>query len=199
MTILTSTFEFVANNWQSFIASIVASLIATGIVAILLIKIFRVPNFDLHLDYIQEKKTEQGISLPVLDISVVNKKIWIGFSNEGIYFGLFIPKEFVSSKELFLITSRGMERWFVDPRGKEIFNINKTEYLLYRGVVNLPVHSDSRTHFLRITGSFNNDKTVRICYYFETPYGRFPTFLRFGKRIISAESGKLPYAEIGFD
>ena len=199
MIILTSKFEFLADNWESFITSIVASLIATGIVAILLIKIFRVPNFGLHLDYIREKKTEKGISLPVLDISVVNKKIWVGFSNEEIYFGLFIPKEFVSSKEFFLITTRGMEKWSVDPRGKEIFNINKDEYFLYRGVVNLPVHSNSRTHFLRIAGHFNNDKNIRIYYYFETPYGRFPTFLRFGMRKISAESGKLTYSEIVFN
>lgn len=199
MTICESMFEFVANNWQSFITSITASIIATGIAAILLIMIFRVPNFNLHLDYIREKYTEKGISLPVLDVSIVNKKFWIGFSNEEIYFGLFIPKCFVITKKFLLITTKGAEPWILDPRSKKILNINNTEYFLYRGVINLPVHSKSRTHFLRIVGNFESDKTVRIFYYFETPYGRFPSFLKFGKRVRTAESGKLPYSEIGFD
>ena len=199
MAIFDSILQFVINNWQSFITNIVAGLILAILVALFLVMIYRVPNFTLHLDYIPKKKTEKGISLPVLDISIFNKKLWIGFGKEDINFGLYIPIDFIIDKELHLMTTKGLVKWNVDTRGKKIFSINKEQYYLYRGVILMPVAARARTHFLRIIGNFDKDTTAKICYYFETLNYRFPPSLKFGKRTETAESGKLPCAEVKFN
>ena len=186
---------FWVDNWQTLIISIIASVIATGLVALLLVYLFRVPNFALHLDYIPQKTTGKGVSLPVLDVSIVNKKHFIGFGAGEVNFGLFVPVSFIIDKKLFLITIDGQKEWPVDTRGKDEFTIKNEKYFLYRGVVHMAVHPDSRTHFLRIAGSFIKGNRLKIYYYFETPYGRFPKFLKFGERIKTAVSGKLPYSE----
>ncbi|MBI1754878.1 hypothetical protein HYR65_01175 [Candidatus Azambacteria bacterium] len=63
------------------------------------IKVFRTPRLELHLDYIPQKTTLNGISLPILDISVLNKKWWVGFGKEDVSFGLFIPTKFFSTNK----------------------------------------------------------------------------------------------------
>ena len=154
------------------------------------------PDFDLHLDYIPGVMKEKVYSLPVLDISVVNKKWRLGFSKEDVLFGLIIPVDFIENKELFLVTSKGKEKWNVDTRGKQIFSINEKNHYLYRGVAHLAVHPHSRTHFLRIQGNFSRKETVRIYYYFETPFGRFPNYLKLGERKKNIESGNLPSSKV---
>jgi hypothetical protein len=94
-----------------------------------------------------------------------------------------------------LVTTEDKKEWKVDIRGKDEFTIQNEIYLLYRGVIDLPVHPDSRTNFLRITGNFLSGARVKIYYYFETVYGRFLGSLKFGERIKKAESGKLPYSK----
>lgn len=190
--------NFILTNWQSFLVGILASTIASGIVAISAIKVFRTPKLELHLDFIPQKTIPEGISLSVLDISVMNKKWWVGFGKEDVSFGLFIPTEFLNeNKEMLLKTpNEGELLWTNDLRGKQKFIIQGDTYYLFRQMVHLPVYPESRIHFLRIRGNFSSDKQVKIFYYFETPYGKVPSSMRFGDRVKNAENGKLPYAVV---
>lgn len=192
--LLVATSGFILRNWEGFLTNIVAS----GTVALLVIYVFRIPKFVLHLDYIKGKRIKQVHIEPVLDISVVNKKIWIGFDSEQVHYGLFIPTKFISNKQWTRITSQGLEEWEHQIPAKTIFKINNETYYLFRGIVGLPVFPDSRIHFLRLSGDFSEDKFIRIYYFFNTPYGRFPRFIKFGEIQKSAESGKLPFVDLNF-
>lgn len=196
MTILNNCINFFTNNYQAIIIGVISSLVASGLIAWWLIWIFRVPEFELYLDYIPGKMTEAGYSVPVLDIGIFNKKWKLGFSKEEILFGLVVPVDFIENKEWFLITTEGRKKWIVDTRGKQVFSIKGKDYYLYRGSVNLPVYPQSRTHFVRIAGNFDSEEILRVYYYFETPFGNFPNHLKFGERVKNIENGKLPYSEI---
>jgi hypothetical protein len=184
---------------QSLLIGIISSLISTGIISFILVYIFRIPSFDLYLDYIGTRKIDKiNNTWPTLDISIINKKKLISFEKDSIYFGLYIPKYFIDNKKLHLVTTEGMKLWIVNTVAKDIFRLNNIDYLLYRGMVNLPVQPDSRVNFLRISGN-TDTTTIKIYYYFETKYGRFPRFLKFGGREKIFKAGKLPYSEININ
>ncbi|PIR48889.1 hypothetical protein COU80_01760 [Candidatus Peregrinibacteria bacterium CG10_big_fil_rev_8_21_14_0_10_55_24] len=172
------------------------SALGTGLVAILLVTIFKVPSFGLDLDFIPVKITSQGTSLPVLDISIINKKWWLGFQSNEVLFGLFLPEDFVENKEFSLLTGDGLTKWERDWRGANRIDIDGEKYVLSRQIISLPVYPDSVTHFLRVTGDFFHDQNIRIYYYFETPLGKYPWNLRQGQRVESAQNHKLPFSEV---
>lgn len=170
------------------------SVLGTGLVAIWLIIAFNVPSFDLDLNFIPRKMTPQGTSLPVLDISIVNKKWWLSFQANEILFGLFIPENFIENKNFFLVTGNGQKVWNRDWRGANRVEINGEMYVLSRQKVSLPVYRKSVTHFLRVAGNFSNNQNVKIYYYFETQYGKYPLSLKQGKKVEAAQNNKLPFA-----
>lgn len=184
------------NQVLSSLISIAENLIASGIVALLLIFIFRRPLFKLHLNFIPEKKTSNETIMPALDISVINRKRWVGFGPEEVLFGLLFPVEFINSKTFLLKNKDGESKWERDWRGANKITICGQEYFLCRQIVNLAVHPDKRTHFLRIVGDFSAEKKLRIYYYFETPFGSYPWLLKLNKRMQVAKQGKLPFAEV---
>jgi len=185
-------YNFVLNNWQSFIVNI----LAYGCATLILLYLLRIPRFKLHLKFIPEKETPAGRSSSALNISAVNKKWWIGYAKEEVNFGLFIPADLVKNKELFWVTTKGLKKTEINAVEKHIFKINGEGYFLYRGIVHNPVYPDSRTLILRISGDFEKNKKTRIYYFFNTPYGRFPRNLKFGKITKTAEDKKLPFSEI---
>ena len=191
-TILCHLVFFLARNWESFVVNILAS----GAVAFFVVKIFRIPSFNLHLDYIRGKKIPMGFTRSVLDISLMNKKRFLGYSADEVNFGLFIPCDFIKEKKLFLITPEGQKEWRVPVEGKTVFILGDKGHYQYRGMVRIPIYPFSRTHFLRVTGDFEKDKEVKIYYYVNTIYGKFPYFLRFGEIQKNAESQNLPFTEI---
>jgi hypothetical protein len=196
---------------MGIIIGIIASLIASAIFAFLIYIIkkhyygTKGVNLTLNLNYIPGKMTPKGYSLPILDASIVNKNDAVGFGKEEVHFGLFVPIDFINDKVLFLVTTKGQVEWIVDTRGKDKYNIDGIQYFHYRGVVGLPVHPDSKTLFLRIGGrdrvgeTFENERLIKIYYYFDTPKGRIPKYLKSGERIKNAEGGKLPFAEMKFN
>jgi len=184
---------------QSFILGIIGNIIASTIVALFLVEIFRVPKLNLHIEYIKND-SQRGISKPILNFSVFNKKKWVGFGPADINFGLFLPIEFGADRNYFgLMTTEGLKDWNHDIRGKELFIINGKQYHHYRGVVHLAVHPETRTHFFTMRGDFTKNNELVVYYYFDTPHGRVPSFLKFGGRKKIAESGKLPLSKIVFD
>ncbi len=194
-----SVVNFSFRNWEGFFTNVLAATF----IAFLAIKYIKVPNFELHADFIPPKRRRNILINPVLDISIMNKKrffglLQIGFNPQEVNFGLFIPIDFVKNKKFLLMTNLGEVEWMHKLEGKQPFVIDRREYYLFRGIVNLSVYPDSRVQFLRLIGDFSRDKAIKIYYYFNTPYGRFPKSLRFGAIQKSAESKKLPFSEVNF-
>ncbi|MEK7124386.1 MAG: hypothetical protein AAB877_01735 [Patescibacteria group bacterium] len=154
------------------------------------------PSFRLNLDFIPQRRLENGISLPVLDITVINKKRWIGYGSGDVNFGIFVPVLFMREKKFKLITFSGHPDWSINTLGKDMFLIEDVEYFLFRGVIQLAVHPNSNVHFLRLVGDFKNGEKAKIFYYFETPYGKFPRKLKYGNKVNLAKQGRLPYENI---
>lgn len=200
MSLYKGVIDLIRRNRESFSIGILTNILSSGVVALLVVRVFRIPKLDLHLDFMPGHTKGIYRQLPVLDVSVVNKKWWIGFGPEEVQFGLFLPTKFFNLKKMmYLKTSdEGELDWTHHLRGKLKFPINGEEYYLFRHVVHLAVHPQSRVHFLRLAGDFEKNQAVEIYYYFDTPYGRVPHQLKFGERVKSATEGKLPHKNIRF-
>ena len=188
--------------YQALLDLLVGTLstaLGTGLVAIVVIAVLKAPSFGLHLDFIPQKVLPEGIRLPVLDFSIINKKWLIDFKSGEILFGIFLPADFVQKKKLQLQSDQGLLIWDLNLLGANKVKIHGKDYVLSRQRVSLPVYRDSRTHFLRVIGDFSADQNLRVYYYFETPIGRYPRYLRQGEVIETAEAGNLPYAEINLE
>lgn len=170
------------------------SLLATVLVAILLVYFFRRPKLELHFDYI--KRTENRF--PGLDLFVFNKKWYVGFGAFDVAFNLYLPGEF-RNVYFGLITNEGEQDWNHDSRDMRVFKIDNQNYNQYRGTIHLPVHPISQTHFLRLKGDFPRNKKIRIYYCFKTPYGNMPSFLKFGELVKNLENENLPFIEFQTD
>ncbi len=194
--------ESILSNWKTFFISLIASLLATSLTALILIEIFRVPNFSVSLKYtpVNEKGVEK---ISNLDIRVKNKKRWLGFKKEEIRFGLLIPSAFMENKEIYInIPLQSSLKMELDKQKEEVVNFNNTNYYHIKEMVYLPIHPDSVVTLLSIRGNFDYDKNVKICCYLSTPYGRYPNNIEIGETgIIEAEDlfNKIPCAEIFFD
>ena len=175
--IIYSIIKFFKEQWKSFIISIAASIFVTGITAFAVVYFFRIPNFSLNLKY--EQKT-QDYPYDIMTIEVVNKKRWVGFNNQDVHFNLIIPSDLTVDKKIYSVTpssANSEDLWNIDNRLLQKFNKNGVEYSIYPSYVQVPIHPNTSTSFLRIVGNFDISKNRKIYYMFNTPYGIFPRHL----------------------
>ncbi|GEM_PF-5568546 len=192
---------FVSDVLSNFLGDLLAAVIA----ALFLLFIFRKPDFKLEV----YSKVNHGM-IGSIFFDLYNKKLFMSYDLEDIYYKIYLPTKFVKNDYTFEIsTHNGWEKW--DPlhnfKDKDKFLINNSEYILVNGVNKLNSFPQQKTTLFRINGIFT-DKTgdYRIYYQFRTRYGLFPGIVRTGPlnlfiktfkgNHVDVLNGKLPFSTL---
>ncbi|MEZ4104423.1 MAG: hypothetical protein R3B60_04010 [Candidatus Paceibacterota bacterium] len=180
------------NDWpfKSFLINLTASLLSAGIVAFVLIYIFKVPSFELSATYI---KVDNDANY--LNFEIINNKKYISYNREEISFVLLFPDNLINNKKIYLVDSNiGKHEFILDENLQKTY-INSRLYSVVKAVIKMPVFPDSKTSFLVIEGDFNSLEKEKIYYTFDTPYGFFPNGYTSKERI---NAKNLPFYLINF-
>lgn len=166
--------KFLHQNWRSYVIDISSGLIVAGITTLILVHVFRTPNFELNLSsHIQTDGSE------VLAVNVYNNKHYLAFEERAVGFHIFIPDQVMQGKEIYVHTP------LQGPQKAEIASITKNEsrasdgmkYFTGRSQINEYVRPRSAVRILSIIGKFDRTQEFPVCLYFSTPYGTYPRWI----------------------
>jgi hypothetical protein len=151
------------------------SIVGTAFVAWVTIYILYAPEFELKLIYVSDS------AQPVTDathanllVSLKNRKHFIGFKGEEIFYSLVIEEDFVESKEFGISTPDGFIKKSLKDSAMPV-STAKGNYYYFRLSNKNAVHPQATTDMVLFKGDFSGDSgPVNICAVFSTPYGTFP-------------------------
>ena len=181
-----------------FSINVFAGLIGTGIIALITIYIFKIPNFDIQLLYVSD--SGQYVTDPTkanLIVALKNKKDFISFRENEVFYSFIVPTEFVKNKEFSFATPDGWKRENINDY--TLASAGGKEYYYIRSINKYALNPNATADLVMFKGNFINDKSVKICIELSTPYGSFPRGVkRDGLVDLNAEINKFKCREFIF-